>query len=195
MKTITVLFFNKFSILVGMNTNFKQRLAKVKCFIFDVDGVLTNGSLFVMPAELIRVMNIRDGYALHEAVKARYKVCIISGGKSESVRSRLNNLGVTDIYLGVDNKKEKLDEILDAYDLQLDEILYMGDDLPDYQVMQLIGVPTCPQDAAPEIRELSVYISPYKGGDGCVRDVVEQVMRLHGNWPFQNIPDNNSSTG
>ncbi|MBK6838553.1 MAG: HAD-IIIA family hydrolase [Bacteroidetes bacterium] len=169
-----------------MNENFKQRLANIKCFIFDVDGVLTNGSLFVMPSELIRVMNIRDGYALHEAVKARYKVCIISGGKSESVRTRLNNLGVTDIHLGIDNKREKLDEIMEDYDLQFDEILYMGDALPDYEIMKLIGVPTCPEDAAPEIRELSIYISSFKGGDGCVRDVIEQVMRLHGKWPFQN---------
>lgn len=168
-----------------MNENFKQRLAGVKCFIFDVDGVLTNGSLFVMPGELIRVMNIRDGYALHEAVKAKYKVCIISGGKSESVRTRLNNLGVTNIHLGVTDKKEKLREILDEYDLNTEDILYMGDDLPDFEVMKLIGVPVCPNDAAHEIRELSLYISPFKGGDGCVRDVIEQVMRLHGRWPYQ----------
>ncbi|MFN8145319.1 MAG: HAD hydrolase family protein [Bacteroidia bacterium] len=168
-----------------MNENFKQLLAGVKCFIFDVDGVLTNGSLFVMPGELIRVMNIRDGYALHEAVKAKYKVCIISGGKSESVRTRLNNLGVTNIHLGVTDKKEKLREILDDYDLNTEDILYMGDDLPDFEVMKLIGVPVCPNDAAHEIRELSLYISPFKGGDGCVRDVIEQVMRLHGRWPYQ----------
>lgn len=168
-----------------MNENFKQRLTGVKCFIFDVDGVLTNGSLFVMPGELIRVMNIRDGYALHEAVKAKYKVCIISGGKSESVRTRLNNLGVTNIHLGVTDKKEKLREILDEYDLNTEDILYMGDDLPDFEVMKLIGVPVCPNDAAHEIRELSLYISPFKGGDGCVRDVIEQVMRLHGRWPYQ----------
>ncbi len=168
-----------------MNENFKQLLAGVKCFIFDVDGVLTNGSLFVMPDELIRVMNIRDGYALHEAVKAKYKVCIISGGKSESVRTRLNNLGVTNIHLGVTDKKEKLREILDDYDLNTEDILYMGDDLPDFEVMKLIGVPVCPNDAAHEIRELSLYISPFKGGDGCVRDVIEQVMRLHGRWPYQ----------
>lgn len=153
--------------------------------IFDVDGVLTNGSVLVMPSELVRVMNIRDGYALHEAVKAKYRICIISGGKSESVKTRLNNLGITDVYLGVENKSEKLDELIDSYDLQPDEILYMGDDLPDYQVMQRIGTPVCPLDAAPEIRELSIYVSPIKGGEGCVRDIIEQVMRLHGKWPSQ----------
>jgi 3-deoxy-D-manno-octulosonate 8-phosphate phosphatase (KDO 8-P phosphatase) len=164
--------------------NFKERLNRVRCFIFDIDGVLTDGSLIVMPEELIRVMNIRDGFALKEAVNAGYHVCIISGGKSESVRSRLSNLGINDIYLGVEFKSAVMDEIVNTYGLQPDEILYMGDDLPDYEVMKRAGVPCCPHDAATEIRELSVYVSPRNGGSGCVRDVIEQVMRLHGKWPI-----------
>jgi 3-deoxy-D-manno-octulosonate 8-phosphate phosphatase (KDO 8-P phosphatase) len=166
-----------------MNTNFKQRLNKVRCFVFDVDGVLTNGTLIVMPGELFRIMNIRDGFALKEAVTAGFKVIIISGGKSESVRTRLENLGVKDVYLGVTNKVEKLNEVKLQYNLSDEEILYMGDDLPDYAVMQKAGVPTCPADAIPEIKSLSVYISPLNGGHGCVRDVIEQTMRLHGSWP------------
>jgi 3-deoxy-D-manno-octulosonate 8-phosphate phosphatase (KDO 8-P phosphatase) len=168
-----------------MNANFKQTLKNVKCLVFDVDGVLTNGTLIVMPGELYRVMNIRDGYALREAVTKDYVVAVISGGKSESVRSRLENLGLKDIYLGVENKSEKLDDLIHAYDLKAEEVLYMGDDLPDYEVMKRVGVPCCPADAAPEIRELCLYISPNKGGEGCVRDIIEQVLRLQGKWPHQ----------
>lgn len=169
-----------------MNDNFKQRLQKVRCFIFDIDGVLTNGSLIVMPDELIRVMNIKDGFAMKEAVNAGYIVAIISGGKSESVRTRLANLGIRDIYLGVENKSEKMEQIMLQYKLEKEEILYMGDDLPDYEVMMKSGVPCCPFDAATEIRNISVYFSPLKGGEGCVRDVIEQVLRLHGKWPTFN---------
>jgi 3-deoxy-D-manno-octulosonate 8-phosphate phosphatase (KDO 8-P phosphatase) len=166
-----------------MNDNFKQKLKNVRCFVFDVDGVLTNGSLIVMPGELFRVMNIRDGFALSEAIKAGYKVVIISGGKSESVRSRLNNLGVNDIFLGVEYKSEHFEKIIAEYSLKKEEILYMGDDLPDYEVMLRSGIPCCPADAAIEIKNISIYISPNKGGEGCVRDVIEQVMRVNGNWP------------
>ena len=166
-----------------MDNNFKQRLSKVRCFVFDVDGVLTDGSLIVMPGELYRVMNIRDGFALKEAVIKGYKVVIISGGNSDSVQSRLANLGVTDIYIGVENKSDKLNEIILKYKLREDEILYMGDDIPDYNVMKRVGVPCCPNDAATEIRELSIYVSSINGGKGCVRDIIEQVLRLHGHWP------------
>jgi 3-deoxy-D-manno-octulosonate 8-phosphate phosphatase (KDO 8-P phosphatase) len=167
-----------------MKQNFKELLHHVKCFILDVDGVLTDGSVMVMPGELIRTMNIRDGYALHEAVKAGYRVVIISGGKSESVRTRLNNLGIADVFLGVNNKVETLMEIMEKYKLRPEQVLYMGDDLPDIEVMKLCGVPTCPQDAAFEIRELAVYVSDKSGGKGCVRDVLEQTMRLHNKWRY-----------
>jgi 3-deoxy-D-manno-octulosonate 8-phosphate phosphatase (KDO 8-P phosphatase) len=166
-----------------MELNFKQKLKTVTCFMFDVDGVLTDGSLVLFEnGEQTRTMNIRDGYALQAAVKAGYKVAVISGGRSESVKTRLNGLGVTDVYLGADNKKEKFDEIVTMYDLKPENILYMGDDLPDLDVMKKSGVPTCPADAAHEIKDISMYVSGKKGGEGCVRDVIEQVMKLHGKW-------------
>jgi 3-deoxy-D-manno-octulosonate 8-phosphate phosphatase (KDO 8-P phosphatase) len=165
--------------------NFKETLHPVRCFVFDVDGVLTDNRVVVMPNELHRIMNIRDGFALKEAVDTGYLVVIISGGKSESVRSRLANLGIKDIYLGVKDKTVQLDEIKKMYGLKTHEILYMGDDIPDYYVMQQVGVPTCPNDAVHEIRELSIYISPFNGGEGCVRDVIEQTLKLHGKWPVK----------
>lgn len=169
-----------------MELNFKQKLQTISCFIFDVDGVLTDGSLVLFEnGEQTRTMNIRDGYALQAAVKAGYKVAIISGGRSESVKTRLNGLGVMDVYIGADNKKEKFDEVVSMYDLKPENILYMGDDLPDFEVMKISGVPTCPADAAREIKAISVYVSDKKGGDGCVRDVIEQVMMLHGKWKPQ----------
>ncbi|TAH43696.1 MAG: HAD-IIIA family hydrolase [Bacteroidetes bacterium] len=172
-----------------MLENFKVKLRSITCLIFDVDGVLTNGSLLVMPNELHRTMNIRDGYALKAAVDAGYKVFIISGGKSESVRKRLADLGIKDIYLGVENKKEILQKIMDEGKFQSSNILYMGDDLPDYEVMQISGLPCCPADACPEIKSLSIYVSTQKGGEGCVRDVIEQVMRLHNKWPHSIRPN------
>ena len=166
-----------------MNANFKQLLNNIKIFVFDVDGVLTDGSLILMPnGEQVRIMNIKDGYALQLAVKKGYKVAIISGGRSESVRIRLQGLGITDVYLGKENKAEVLEELMLMYNLKKKQILYMGDDVPDHEVMQKAGVAVCPADAAPEIKGISIYISPLKGGKGCVRDVIEQVMKLHGKW-------------
>lgn len=166
-----------------MEKNFKQLLNNINTFIFDVDGVLTDGSLTLMPdGEMVRTMNIKDGYAMQLAIKKGYRIAIISGGKSEAVKNRLNKLGITDVYIGVDDKKEKFDELLLAYDLRKESILYMGDDMPDYEVMQLCGLATCPADAAPEIKNICKHISGKKGGQGCVRDIIEQVMKLHGKW-------------
>lgn len=163
--------------------NFKSKLTKIKAFILDVDGVLTNGSVTLMPnGEQVRVMNIKDGYALQLAVKKGYKVIIISGGKSEMVRTRLNGLGITEVYLGIHNKIDTYKEVLEIHGIEADEILYMGDDMPDYEVMKRVGVPTCPQDAAQEIKDLSIYISGKKGGEGAVRDVIEQVMKVQDKW-------------
>jgi len=163
--------------------NFKQLLNNVKVFVFDVDGVLTDGSITLMPdGEQIRKMNIKDGYALQLAIHKGYKIAIISGGKSESVRKRLNGLGITEVFLGCDNKLETYNEFLLTHTLDSKQVLYMGDDMPDYEVMQHVGVATCPEDAAPEIKSISLYTSSKKGGEGCVRDVIEQVMKLHGNW-------------
>lgn len=163
--------------------NFKTKLTRVTTFIFDIDGVLTDGSVTLMPdGEQLRTMNIKDGYALQLAVKKGYKIAIISGGKSESVRKRLNGLGVFDVYLGCDNKIETYDEFILTYNIIPDEILYMGDDVPDYEVMKRIGVPTCPKDSSQEIIDISIYVSHKNGGKGCVRDVIEQVMRVQGKW-------------
>lgn len=163
--------------------NFKTKLTRVTTFIFDIDGVLTDGSVTLMPdGEQLRTMNIKDGYALQLAIKKGYKIAIISGGKSESVRKRLNGLGVFDVYLGCDNKMETYDEFILTYEIDPDEILYMGDDVPDYEVMKRIGVPTCPKDSSPEIIDISIYVSHQNGGKGCVRDVIEQVMRVQGKW-------------
>jgi 3-deoxy-D-manno-octulosonate 8-phosphate phosphatase (KDO 8-P phosphatase) len=163
--------------------NFKTKLTRVKAIVLDVDGVLTDGSVTLMPdGEQVRVMNIKDGYALQLAVKKGYKVAIISGGRSEMVRKRLNGLGITDIYLGAHTKIDVYKELLEIYSLTDDDILYMGDDIPDYEVMKRVGVPTCPNDAAQEIKDICLYVSYNKGGKGAVRDVLEQVMKVQGKW-------------
>ena len=164
-------------------TNFKEELSKVRAFIFDVDGVLSDSKIYLAPeGELMRSMNIKDGYAIQYAVRKGYHMAIITGGNSVYVRKRFTNLGVKDIYMRSRNKMDHLRDFLNKYDLKAEEILYMGDDLPDYEVMKHVGFPTCPADADSEIKELSVYISEKKGGEGCARDVIEQVLRLQGNW-------------
>jgi len=163
--------------------NFKELLSQVKAFAFDVDGVFTYGTIIIHPSgELLRTSNTRDGYAVHVAIERGFPVAIISGGKSEAVRQRFQGLGVTDIYLGVTDKIDALKDFRFKYGFELSDILFMGDDLPDYEVMQRIGIPTCPADAAPEIQQIAVYISPFSGGKGCVRDVIEQVLRVKGLW-------------
>lgn len=155
----------------------------ITTFIFDVDGVLTDGMVHVtQDGEILRNMNIRDGFAIKSALESGYNVCIISGGKNEGVRTRLRNLGVTDIYLGTPNKVETFKEYTDIYGINPSQVLYMGDDIPDYHVMKLVGLPTCPQDAAPEIKAISKYISHINGGKGAGRDVIEQVMKVQGKW-------------
>jgi 3-deoxy-D-manno-octulosonate 8-phosphate phosphatase (KDO 8-P phosphatase) len=166
-----------------MEISFKQLLPKITTFIFDVDGVLTNGTLTIMPdGELVRHMNVKDGYAMKTALKKGYLVCIISGGTNEGVRNRLAALGIEDIYLGAHNKIEQYQELVKKYNLKAENILYMGDDVPDYPVMKIVGLPACPNDAVTEIKEVANYISNKKGGEGCVRDVIEQVMRVQGKW-------------
>ena len=156
---------------------------QITTFVFDVDGVLTDGTIHVTPTgEMLRNMNIRDGYAMKAALENGYTVCIISGGSNEGVRVRLRNLGITDIYLGVLNKVETFKEFTDIYGIAPENVLYMGDDIPDYHVMQLVGLPTCPQNAVPEIKGISHYISHIEGGKGAVRDVIEQVMKVQGKW-------------
>lgn len=166
-----------------MGKNYKELMPSITTFIFDVDGVLTDGTVTVFPnGELIRSMNIKDGYALKTAVQEGFNVCIISGGTNEAVKSRLRGLGITDIYLGAHNKTEQLDEYLDIYDINPENVLYMGDDIPDIPVMKLCGLPACPKDAVPEVQRISGYISQKKGGKGCVRDVIEQVLKVQDKW-------------
>ena len=155
----------------------------VSTFVFDVDGVLTDGTVQLLPnGDQSRRMNIKDGYALQLAVKKGYRVVIISGGKSESVVSRLQGLGIKDIYTGILDKQEKLQDYAFENDLKWEEILFMGDDIPDYRAMQLVGLPVCPADAAPEIKSICRYVSPINGGFGCVREVIEKVLKLNDHW-------------
>lgn len=163
--------------------NYKEYLQNITTFVFDVDGVLTDGTITITTAgEMLRSMNIKDGFALKTAIEQGFNVCIISGGTNEGVKKRLQGLGITDIHLGVHHKTETLKDYFDCYQIKAENTLYMGDDLPDLYVMQLVGLPTCPQDAAPEIKAISKYISHKKGGHGCVRDVIEQVLRVQGKW-------------
>jgi len=164
-------------------SNYKKLLSKVNTFIFDVDGVLTNGIVLLLPGgEPLRTMNVKDGYALQLAVKKGYRIAIISGGRGDVLTARFNGLGITDVFLGVDNKLKVFHDYIQKHQLNTEEILYMGDDIPDYQVMREVGVATCPADAAEEIKSAAHYISSAKGGKGCVRDIVEQVLKLQKAW-------------
>lgn len=163
--------------------NFKENLKNVKAFAFDVDGVLSSDCVSLHPnGEPMRVVNIKDGYAIQHAVKKGYPIAIITGGNTESVRLRFAKLGVQNIYMSSAYKMKDFYDFLEKNDLKASDVLYMGDDIPDYQVMKECGYPCCPNDAASEIRETACYISPKEGGRGCVRDVIEQVLKAQGNW-------------
>jgi 3-deoxy-D-manno-octulosonate 8-phosphate phosphatase (KDO 8-P phosphatase) len=165
--------------------NVLSRFREIHTFIFDVDGVLTNGQVLVTEkGELLRSMSVRDGQAMRMAVEEGYRILILTKGKSEGVLLRLKDLGIQDIVYGIQNKLKAYEEFLEAYDLDEEGVLYMGDDLPDFEVMRRVGLPTCPVDAVPEIRAICHYISPLKGGDGCARDVIEKVMKLNGVWKW-----------
>ncbi|WP_353088335.1 HAD-IIIA family hydrolase [Flavobacterium sp.] len=166
-----------------MSKSYKEVMNDITTFVFDVDGVLTDGTVHVSPTgEMLREMHIRDGFAMKAALESGYSVCIISGGSNEGVRIRLRNLGITDIYLGTPDKVETFTEYCELYQINPAHVLYMGDDIPDYHVMQRVGLPTCPQDASPEIKAISQYISHKNGGKGAVREVIEQVMKVQGKW-------------
>ena len=165
--------------------NLLERFMGVRTFAFDVDGVLTDGSLLIPDdGQMIRRMNIKDGYALQLALKQGYRVVVISGGASEAVRERLNRLGLKDVFLKVTDKKECLLKYTAEHRLLLSEVLFMGDDIPDYTVMKLVGLACAPADAVAEIKEVSHYISPLGGGFGCARDVIERVLKLNNHWPL-----------
>ena len=163
--------------------NFKQKLTRIKTLLFDVDGVLTNGQVFLMEnGEFVRNMNSKDGFALQLAVKKGYRVAIITGGNSQVVKKALHALGIADVFLSQHDKLQCYKDYINEHRLNEEEILYMGDDLPDYEVMQRVGIASCPNNSAHEIKEISIYISNRNGGEGCARDIIEQVMRSQGKW-------------
>jgi len=160
-----------------------EKFKSIRTFVFDVDGVMTDGSVQVFETgEQVRRMSTRDGYSLQLAVRKGYRVVVISGGTSEGVRQRLQYLGIKDIFLNVHDKVALLDRYAKDHGLDEKDMLYMGDDIPDYAAMMHVGLACAPSDAAPEIRHIAAYISSFGGGQGCVRDVVEKVLKLNGQW-------------
>jgi len=162
---------------------FKEELLNVKAFVFDVDGVLSRDvSPLDVNGEPMRTANVKDGYAIRNAITQGYPIAVISGGKNENIRKRHQYLGITDIYIGVKDKTTCFTDFLQKNNLSASSVLFMGDDLPDHELMELSGIPTCPSDAVTEIKLLAKYISDRNGGEGCVRDVIEQVLRAQGKW-------------
>lgn len=163
--------------------NVLELFIPITTLVFDVDGVLTDGTLLVLPEGVMaRRMNIKDGYALQLAIKKGYHVVIISGGNSPEVQDRLNKLGVTQVFMQVTNKVAKLTEYLESNNIGWNEVLFMGDDIPDLNLMKKVAVPCCPRDAVEEIRTAAKYISHLNGGFGCGRDVIEKVLKVRGHW-------------
>ena len=163
--------------------NYKEYLTRVKTFIFDVDGVLTDGKVLVTSkGEMYRALDTKDGYGMKCALLHGFKIVIITGGMNEGIRKRFNELGIYDIYLGAFNKMDAYKDLMDNYSLKSEEILYVGDDIPDIPVMKEIGVSCCPSDAVPDVKEIVDYVSHKKGGEGCVREIIEQVLRVQDKW-------------
>lgn len=162
---------------------YKKKLTNIKTFVFDIDGVVASIKVVVAPdTEPYRVMNVRDGFAMQLAVKKGFNIAIISGAKSEALLQRFTYLGINDVFLGVHNKLDKFHQYIKEKNIDKDTVLYMGDDLPDYQIMQEVGLPTCPANACHEIKSAAQYISDIEGGEGCVRDVIEQVLKAQELW-------------
>jgi 3-deoxy-D-manno-octulosonate 8-phosphate phosphatase (KDO 8-P phosphatase) len=163
--------------------NFKQKLNKITTLMFDIDGVMTDGKVLVMDTgEMVRNMNSKDGYGLHLAVVKGYRIVIISGGNNEAVKNALARSGVKDVFI---NQKDKLACYLwyiKKYSITDEQVMFMGDDLPDHEIMSRVGVAVCPADAATDIKEICNYVSDKKGGEGCVRDIIEQILRVQGKW-------------
>ncbi len=167
--------------------NYKEHLHKITTFIFDYDGVMTDGRVILLSnTEQLRTGNVKDGYALQLAIREGYRIAVFTGGKSRFIKSRCNELGILDVFLGVYDKLATFNDYITENNIHPENILFMGDDIPDYEVMQRCGIAACPADAAEEIKKISHYISTYKGGEGCVRDIIEQVMKIHGKWMNKN---------
>ncbi len=163
--------------------NYKEKLKHITTLIFDYDGVLSDGTVLILSnGDQLRSGHVRDGYAIHHALKHNIRIAIISGGYSESMEVRCRALGITDAFLGVSDKSATFHNYLNDHKLVPEEILYMGDDIPDYPVMKQCGLAVCPADAAEEIKSIAAYISPFKGGQGCVRDIIEQFMKVQDKW-------------
>lgn len=165
-----------------------DKFKKVKVLVFDVDGVLTDGKVLVTEnGDQLRSFDTRDGYALQLAVKMEMPVVVITGGKSQGVYARLVGLNVKHVFLGVGDKMQVLKDWLDEHRFNLEDVLYMGDDMPDLGIMKVVGIATCPVDAAEEIKSISHYISAREGGEGAVRDVIEKVLKLQGRWDHDDV--------
>jgi 3-deoxy-D-manno-octulosonate 8-phosphate phosphatase (KDO 8-P phosphatase) len=166
--------------------NYKEKLKNITTLIFDYDGVLSDGTVMILGnGEHIRSGHVKDGYAIHHAMKKNMRIAIISGGYSESMEVRCRSLGIQDTFLGVSDKTKTFNQYLHDHNLSAGEVLYMGDDIPDYPVMKMCGLAVCPSDAAEEIKAISAYISPFNGGKGCVRDIIEQVLKVQDKWMDQ----------
>tara|TARA_B110000444_G_scaffold22112_1_gene18375 strand:+ start:787 stop:1317 length:531 start_codon:yes stop_codon:yes gene_type:complete len=165
------------------NKNYKAILPQIKTFIFDVDGVLTDGKVLVTTkGEMYRALDTKDGYAIKCAILQGYKIVIISGGTNEGIRDRFKALGISDIYLGAHHKLDPFQDLIDNYDLNPEEILFVGDDIPDIPIMEKVGISCCPADAVSDVKSIVNYISHKNGGQGCVREIIEQVLRVQGKW-------------
>ncbi|MBP3774354.1 MAG: HAD-IIIA family hydrolase [Bacteroidaceae bacterium] len=163
-------------------------LKKIKAFMFDVDGVLSTQTIGLSDDGVPqRTVNIKDGYALQLAVKRGFQIAIITGAKTEAIGIRYRNLGIQEVHLGCSVKKNVYLDVVNRWQLSQDEVLYMGDDIPDLEIMEMCGLPCCPSDAAWEIKEVSKYVTTREGGRGCVREVIEQVMRAQGKWIMDHV--------
>ena len=163
--------------------NYKNLLPSIKTFIFDVDGVLTDGKILITnEGELLRSFDTKDGYAMKCALVQGYKIVVISGGRNQGVEERFKELGVFDIYMGIHYKLDAFQDLLDNYDLNPETILYVGDDVPDIPVMEKVGLGCCPADAVSDVKNMADYVSHKNGGEGCVREIIEQVLRVQGKW-------------
>tara|TARA_B100000524_G_scaffold188747_2_gene97809 strand:+ start:6810 stop:7325 length:516 start_codon:yes stop_codon:yes gene_type:complete len=166
--------------------NYKEKLKDITTFIFDVDGVLTDGKVYLLKEEVVRALNSKDGYALQYASKNNYQIFIITGGYSEDLKKRLIDLGINDVFLRSNNKIDVYNGIKEKYGIADKQVLYMGDDIPDIPVLHVAGVSCCPQDAAIDVKQVVDYHSPIDGGKGCVREVIEQTLRVQGKWLSKN---------